>query len=62
MTRTEAIRDAVFAVLEAKREELNAADDLRSLVIDLKFRAGHSRPRVVVLRRESETDVREPLA
>ena len=55
MTRTEAIRQAVLAVLEAKREELNAADDLRSLVIDLKFRTGHYKPRTVVLRRESET-------
>jgi hypothetical protein len=54
MTRTEAILSAVRALLEARRHELDAATDLRGVVLDLKFTAGHLEPRTVIDRIERE--------
>lgn len=52
MTRTEAILHAIRRRIEARRKELDAADDLRVLVLDLKFSPDCLLPREIVDRIE----------
>ena len=55
MTRTEAIKAAVIAALDAQCAELDRRDDVDILVIKLPFRRGHLRPRAVLISAETET-------
>jgi hypothetical protein len=52
MSRTDAILHALRRRLEARRAELDAATDLRSLVLDLKFSPDCVSPREIVDRIE----------
>lgn len=52
MTRTDAILHALKRRLEARRAELDAASDLRGIVLDLKFSPDCLMPREIVDRIE----------
>lgn len=54
MTRTDAILKAVQRLLETRRAEIDRADDLRSVILDLKFAPGRLDPRTIVDRIERE--------
>ena len=54
MTRTDAILRAVRVLLEARRAELDAAQDLRGLELSLKFSPQCLEPRTVIDRIERE--------
>lgn len=54
MTRTDAILAALTALLGERRRELDAATDLRVLVLDLKFSPDRLEPRAIVDRIERE--------
>ena len=53
MTRTEAIKAAVLQALEAQRTTIDRADDSDAIVIELRLRHGHYRPRAVLVRLET---------
>jgi hypothetical protein len=55
MTRTGAILLGIQRLLETRRRELDAASDLRNLVLDLKFEPGMIEPLAIVDRIERET-------
>lgn len=52
MTRTDAILHALRRKIESRRAELDAATDLRSLVLDLKFSPECLTPREIIDRME----------
>jgi hypothetical protein len=54
VTRTDAILAALTALLGERRRELDAATDLRVLVLDLKFSPDRLEPRAIVDRIERE--------
>jgi len=54
MTRTDAIVLTIRRLLERRRAEIDAADDLRGLVLDLKFSPGCLEPRTIIDRMERE--------
>jgi hypothetical protein len=60
MSRTDAILEAVRVIVEARRAELDAAQDLRALTIAIKIAPGRWRPRLAVLQLEREMVFTEP--
>lgn len=52
MTRTDAILKAFERLLNARRSELDKANDLRGLIVDLKFSPDCLEPRTVIDRIE----------
>lgn len=55
MSRTDVMLEAIRAVVEARRAEIDAAQDLRAVVLDIKLRPGVWTPRAVVVNLERET-------
>lgn len=57
MTRTDAILKAIQALLDARRAQLDAASDIRGLILDIKFSPDCLEPRTVIdiLERERRT-------
>lgn len=60
MTRTDAIKKAIDLLLESRRVELDAAEDIAGLAIDLSFSSGTWKPWRLVdnIRRERREDKR----
>ena len=54
MSRTDVILEAVQTLIEARRVDLDAADQLSSLNIYLKFKPGSWAPRKALIRPETE--------
>lgn len=55
MSRTDVVIDALKAVVEARRAEIDAAQDLRAINLDVRLKPGAWTPRAVVLNLERET-------
>lgn len=60
MTRTDAIKKAIDLLLESRRAELDAAEDIAGLSLDLSFSSGTWKPWRVIdnIRREQREDKR----
>ena len=53
--RTDAILEAVKTILEARRAEIDAAEDLRALTLEVKLRPRSATVRAVIAQSEHET-------